>query len=282
MIANINGVQIFYETVGSGPPLVAVHGGPGLADHRIYAQWLQQLAESHQIVYYDLRGCGQSGNSPTGTYSHSDFVSDLDGLRAHLGFEQMALLGWSYGGFISLEYALRHQDRLTHLMLSDTASSGNDFDVAKQNAIDAGLPGINPQMLDALFAGKIGSDDEFRSVFAAIQPLYSTKPDPVADAAALEQMIFRHQTHNYAFSKNLPQFDLRSRLPEIRTPTLVLCGRHDWITPLKESEFIAAHIPNAELVVFEESGHGPLVEENAAFVQALRRFMAESQKPATA
>src|SRR4051812_17350608 len=101
MFATINGIRTYYETMGEGPPLIAVHGGPGLADHREYVPWLEPLADSHQVVIYDLRGCGQSEDAPNDSYSHEDFVSDLDGLRAHLGFERFAVLGTSYGGFIS-------------------------------------------------------------------------------------------------------------------------------------------------------------------------------------
>jgi proline iminopeptidase len=106
-----------------------------------------------------------------------------------------------------------------------------------------------------------------------IQPLYRARPDPAADAQALAQMRFRHRAHNYAFSRNLPGYDLRDRLGEIEVPTLVLCGRRDWITPLEESELMASKIPNAELVVFDHSGHSPMMEENEAFLAAVRRFV---------
>src|SRR5438128_1311885 len=104
MLATVNGIRTYYESMGTGPPLIAVHGGPGIGNNREYLPWLNPLADSYQIVTYDLRGCGKSDDPPSGTYSHEDFVADLDALRAHLGFERMALLGTSYGGFISQEY----------------------------------------------------------------------------------------------------------------------------------------------------------------------------------
>jgi proline iminopeptidase len=273
MYATLNGVRTFYTVQGAGPTLVCVHGGPGMSDHRGYARWLAPLADDHQLVLYDLRGCGVSGDAPDGSYSHEDFVADLDALRAHLGVERMALLGTSYGGFIALEYAVRHQDRLSHLVLADTAPSHDHHDAATRNALDSGLPGIDPAMLDELFSGRVRDDEHFRQAFAAIQPLYRVTAAPEEDAERLSAIVFRYQTHNFAFSRNLPAYDLRARLGEIRVPTLVLCGRHDWITPLDQSEYMAAHIPGARLVVFDRSGHGPMSEENEAYIDAVRRFL---------
>jgi proline iminopeptidase len=273
MNVTLNGVDIHYDVMGSGIPLIAVHGGPGMSDNRGYVQWLQPLSDTCQVISYDLRGCGRSGDAPDGSYSHQDFVADLNALRAHLGFDRFALLGTSYGGFISLEYALAHGDRLTHLILQDTAPSHHNETAARENALRSGLPGISVQQLDRLFGGRVANDDEFRESFAAIQPLYRTTRDSVADAEQLDSIVFRYATHNFAFSQNIPNYDVHDRLAEIQVPTLVLVGRHDWITPVDQSAYIAHHIPNAELVVFEHSGHGPMMEENEAFIARVRTFV---------
>jgi proline-specific peptidase len=279
----VNGVTLHYDVMGEGPPLVAVHGGPGMSDNRGYMQWLQPLADQFQIVSYDLRGCGRSSDAPNGSYSHDDFVDDLDALRAHLGFARISLLGTSYGGFISLEYALRHQDRLSHLILQDTAPSHDNEIAARENALNSGLPGISLERLDRLFGGHVAGNDEFRDTFAAIQPLYRTTVDPERDAQRLAEIPFRYQTHNFAFSQNLPRYDVRERLGEITVPTLVIVGRHDWITPVEQSEYLASHIPGARLAIFEHSGHGPMIEENEAFIAQVRAFLSDhSATPASA
>lgn len=273
MRATLNGVKIHYEVMGQGTPLIAVHGGPGLSDNRGYVRWLQPLSDTFQVVTYDLRGCGQSGDAPDDSYAHQDFVADLEALRAHLGFERFALLGTSYGGFISLEYSLRQGDRLTHLVLQDTAPSHHNELAARDNALRSGLPGISPEQLDRLFGGRVADDDELRASYAAIQPLYRTTVDPDRDAERLAGIVFRYQTHNYAFSRNIPQYDLRDRLGKIHVPTLVIVGRHDWITPVDQAEYLADHIPGARLVIFEHSGHGPMIEENDAFIACVREFL---------
>ena len=119
----------------------------------------------------------------------------------------------------------------------------------------------------------VDDNDEFRETFATIQPMYRTTVDPERDAERLTEVPFRYQTHNFAFSENIPKYDVRDRLREINVPTLVLVGRHDWITPVDQSEYMAVHIPGAQLVIFEHSGHGPMIEENEAFTAHVRTFL---------
>lgn len=280
MFVTVNDVRLFYEIMGSGPPLIAIHGGPGLGDNRQYMQYLRPLSDGFTFITYDLRGCGRSGDAPGDAYAHADFVADLDALRAHLGVDRFAVLGTSYGGFIALEYALRHPDHLTHLILQDTAPSHHHDTAARQNALRSGLPGIDQGMLEALFTGRVRDNDEFRRAFAAILPLYRTTPDARRDQDRLDAIVFRYRTHNVAFSHNIPSYDLRDRLSEIHVPTLVMCGRHDWITPVDQSEYMAARIPGARLAIFEHSGHGPMSEENDRFIRLMREFLG-SARPET-
>jgi proline iminopeptidase len=231
------------------------------------------LADSYQIVTFDARGCGRSEGKPP--YSHAQYVADLDALREHLGFETFVLTGGSYGGFIALEYALAHPDRVSHLILRDTSSSNLHHESAKANALArAGeFPDINAADLDRIFAGRMENDDDFRTTYAAIAPLYAVDYDPEKVAAEVAAITFRAETHNAAFSQNIPDYDLTGRLGEIHIPTLVIVGRHDWITPVAASEEIAGGISGAELVIFEHSGHAPQHEENERFIGVVRDFL---------
>ncbi|WP_211317962.1 alpha/beta fold hydrolase [Deinococcus yavapaiensis] len=107
-----------------------------------------------------------------------------------------------------------------------------------------------------------------------IQPLYNVDYDPEEGAKRLARIPFRYETHNWAFSRNQRRYDLAERLHEIQVPMLVTVGRHDWITPLKTSEEIAANLPNSELVIFENSGHSPQLEEKEHFLDVVRSFLA--------
>ena len=100
--------------------------------------------------------------------------------------------------------------------------------------------------------------------------LYNHDHDPERDAAAVEAGSYRHEAHNWCFQHNWPAYDLKDRLGTISVPVLVTVGRYDWITPVSSSETIAALVPDAELVIFEESGHSPQSEEREKFQQVLR------------
>lgn len=270
MKIQINGVALEYDMAGQGTAFVTVHGGPGMSSRS--GDWVsfQSLTDRFKLVSYDQRGCGQSQGQPP--YSHEQLVADLEGLRQALGLGRMVLLGGSYGGFVALEYALRHPENLHALVLRDTAASNRFQNTSKERALQSGFP-MDLEKLGRLFAGQIRDDEDFRDCYAMIQPLYTVKRDPAEEARKLAQIPFRYQTHNWAFSQNQPHYNLVPRLGEIKVPTLVTVGRHDWITPLEASQEIAAGIPQSELVVFEHSGHAPQVEERELYLQTVRNFL---------
>ena len=273
MIVNLNGAELFVDIQGEGKPIIAHHGGPGMGSHANAKAAFAPLSDSYQIVSFDARGSGQSSLTPP--FTHEQWVADLDALRDYLGFEQFIMTGGSYGGYIALEYTLAHPERVSHLILRDTAASHNYEAQAKATALAkaAAYPGINETDLNRIFAGKMDSDEDFEQVFATIAPLYDAHYDEEKTAAWLEKIAFHAETHNYAFSHNLPRFDLTNRLSEMEVPTLVIVGRHDWITPLAASEELAAGIPNAQLVIFENSGHSPQQEEPERFIEVVRDFL---------
>jgi proline iminopeptidase len=224
---------------------------------------------------YDARGCGRSADiSP---YTHEQWTADLDALTAQLDIAQFALLGHSYGGIVAQEFALAYPQRLSHLLLSDTSPNTVDDDASIGNALSAGLPGIEEGWLRELFEGRVPSDEQFRAWWELMLPLYfegGLTPEAAHEQAA--EVYFHHATHNFAFSVNNPSYDVRERLSEIRVPTLVICGANDWITPLERSRDIAARIPGAQLEVFTNSGHMPLLEETPKFLGLVRGFLAQA------
>lgn len=271
MHIEINGVNLVYDDSGGEKiPFVTLHGGPGMGSRKGDWAAFQPLTDTFRLISYDQRGNGESeGREP---YSHEQFVADLEGLRLKLNLGRIVLLGGSYGGFIALEYALRHPENLHALILRDTAASNKYQYTAKQRALASGLP-MDAERLDRLFSGRLTSDEDFRESFAMIQPLYTVRRDPEEEARRLAALPFRYQTHNWAFSRNQPNYDLTARLPEIKVPVLVTVGRHDWITPLEASQELHRLLPNSQLVIFENSGHSPHVEEQERYLQEVRNFL---------
>src|SRR5215213_7024615 len=115
-LAHLNGTELFYIEVGEGTPCLMMHGGLGF-DHTSLHPWFDPLSDVMRLVYYDHRANGRSGRPPLKTLTFEWLCADADALREHLGFEEVTVLGHSYGGFIALEYALRYPERLGRLIL---------------------------------------------------------------------------------------------------------------------------------------------------------------------
>src|SRR6266508_4793439 len=116
----IRDVSLFVRVVGGGYPLVLMHGGPS-ADHTTMLPF-RRCADRFTLVFYDHRCNGRSVGAPVSSMTWENLTADADALRERLGFERWAVLGHSFGGHVALEYALRYPDRLSHLVLLDTAA----------------------------------------------------------------------------------------------------------------------------------------------------------------
>ena len=129
------------------------------------------------------------------------------------------------------------------------------------------------EKFDRIDTGQVRDDDDLRDCWREILPLYDFVYDPAAVERKVEATPYRYEAHNYAFSVNLPGYDLKPQLPGIQAPTLITVGRTDWITPVSCSQTIAGLIPDSELVVFEKSGHSPQIEEAEAWTSTVREFL---------
>lgn len=269
MQASVNGTSLFYESVGQGRPLMLMHGGLGF-DHSYFRPWIDPLSDSAQIVFYDHRGMGRSASPADPARAElATLVADADGLRSVLGHEQIVLMGHSFGGFVALEYALTHGDRLAGLILCSTAPAWDYVEAVVTSAQKRGTPAQMQTLLEA-FGGPIPDDFAFREAAAALNSLYfHGRPLPV-----LERVRFSASAFNQTLSAFVSSFNVVDRLREVKVPTLVISGGDDFLMPVAQApQRLAAGMPRSQLVVFEESGHYPFAEEQDRFLTAVRRWL---------
>jgi proline iminopeptidase len=273
MLLPVCGTQLFCDVIGTGSPVLAFHGGLGL-DHQYLRPWLDPLADTAQIIFFDLRGHGRSGGRETLAESdHATLCADADQLRGMLTKEPVILFGHSYGGFLALEYALRYPKRVAGLVLCSTAASANHAPAAVQLAASRGVPVALAELHRAL-AEPSRSDIEFAESWRTVLPLYFHTQDPQRAASLFANTIFSAEGYNRAFFHWLGEFDVRERLREIDVPALVLSGADDWIMPPElAGNDLAKGIPHAELVVFEHSGHFPFIEESDRFTEVVSTWL---------
>jgi proline iminopeptidase len=190
----------------------------------------------------------------------------------HLGHERFVLFGHSYGGMLALEYALRHPDRLDGLILCGTAPAWDYDEEIARNAAARGTP-RELAALEAMRRIPIGSDERFRQLWVAIQPLYFHR----VDADAIEKMDagMRYSASAYELSEVLlTDFDISDRIHAITVPTLILVGADDWVTPPSQSLRIQEALLHAELAIFTASGHYLCVEEHERFIAMVGDWIA--------
>src|SRR5688572_22609042 len=131
---------LYYREIGQGQPIIVLHGGPSF-DHNYLLPDMDRLSDSFRLIYYDQRGRGKSaGNVKPEDVTIESEIEDMESLRDYFQLASVALLGHSWGALLAMEYALRHPERVSHLILMNTApASHDDFKLFRQER-DANAP----------------------------------------------------------------------------------------------------------------------------------------------
>jgi proline iminopeptidase len=272
------GVRLFVKEMGEGSPVVVLHGGPG-AHHDYLLPEFARLADGFRLYFYDQRGGGRSPVERPTDVGWRDLVEDLEALRRGLGLERPAQVGYSWGGLLALLDATERPGRARALVLVDPAAAWGDYQ----------------QRFDAEFERRSRSD-AVRRMREDLEASGLRESDPAAyrqrrfelsvagyfkdpqDARDLTPFRVQAQTREAIWRSVRGHGEkLRRRVQSVRTPTLVLHGRHDPI-PLEYAEELTEMMPNARLVVMEESGHVPYVEQPDRTFDAIREFLEEHTK----
>jgi proline iminopeptidase len=268
----VEGAPLHVITHGRGPTMLVLHGGLGL-EHTYLRPGLDSLAGIAQLAYLDIRGNGRSRDIATEStpLTMDRLVADVEAVRSALDSEQLFLVGHSFGSAIAQEYALAHPGHLAGLVL---CSGYADFDVGDVPSRAASRrTRAAREAFTALLDGAATTDEEFGTIFRAAFPLYCHQPH-----AAPVQVFDDWRPCLLALTDStrlMSAFSTRGRLASLRVPTLIIAGVDDFMTPLELcGSVLAREIADAKLVVFEESGHFPFLEEPARFDQVMREWLA--------
>lgn len=250
-----NGLDIYYEAAGEGPPLVLLHANP--LDHTMWLYQLARFARRWRVIAPDLRGYGRS-DKPESPFAFADMAADVLGAMRDAGVGRAALIGVSIGATLALQIALDRPDLVRALVLS------------------GGEAGPNP-------------------VFPALARDYASQPLAEQRAAHLRMIVGRAFAESAlgrhlltVFLEEAPRLsgraiarvfearavvDLRDRLGEIAAPTLVVNGAAD--VSLAAGRDTARRIPNARHRIVPDAGHFACFESPAAFDAAVLEFLDE-------
>jgi proline iminopeptidase len=262
------------NVIGHGPPVVLMHGGPGL-DYQTMLP-LEPLADQFTLVFYDHRCNGHSEGAEVSSMTMENLTADAEALRQALGFEKWVVLGHSFGGNVALEYALRYPKSLTRLVLINT---GGDQWWVNQNAPQLlAKRGYSPSTVQAarrFYNGQF-TPGEFLPIYVKFSKAY----DYHFSILSIIKLVgsghspkFQPEALIFGYSHALQGWTVMDRLSEIQAPTLILAGRYDFLFPTEHQVALAAGIPHARLEIIECAGHSPHMEQPAEVLRLIRDFL---------
>jgi len=255
MRTRVGTVEINYESSGRGTPLVLTHGLGNALDY--WADVAEPLARYHHVICWDVRGFGAS-DKPPGPYSTAMFAADLEGLLGVLGLDRVHLLGISMGGVIAQRFALDCPTRLRSLVLVSTSSEVGAQATANWQRLADRIEhdGIDPSVANATRS--------FSPVFA------ERHPDVVA---AMGARTAANDAKAYAAAaRAVSAYDWTADLRAVTTPTLILQGLDDQLTPPGGSVKMSRSLPNHRLLMIPEAGHNLPLEQPLLFINAVLAF----------
>jgi 3-oxoadipate enol-lactonase len=258
LIAVVDSLDIGYDDVGSGMPLLFVHAFP--LNRTMWAPQVSALVERCRCVAADLRGFGDSSVVPP--YSMEQYADDLAHLLDQLHIDKVVLVGCSMGGYVSFAFWRRHRSRVRALVLADTRAGADTEDTVarRRKLIDMARAEGPTGVANAQIPSLIGKTTRERN------------PDTFD---AVHRMIAQARTEGIvgAIEAMMLRPDSVPTLETIDVPTLIVVGEEDVPTPVKESRAMHEKIPGSRLEIVAQTGHLCNLERPAAFNHLLTEFL---------
>ncbi len=236
--APVNGVKIWYAEFGRGEPVILLHGG--LANSNYWGLLVPALEKRYRVIVMDSRGHGRSTRNAQ-PYGYDLMASDVIAVMDHLQIRKAAVVGWSDGAILGLDIAIHHPERLTKLFAFAANSDPSGVaDISKSPVFNAYIARAEKE-----YQKLSATPTEYNSFLDQISKMWATQPN---------------------FTKE--------QLAAIRTPTWIVDADHDEAIKRENTEFMAAQIPDAGLLLLPEVSHFAFLQDPQQFNEAVLHFMA--------
>jgi pimeloyl-ACP methyl ester carboxylesterase len=257
----VNDVELFYEEKGTGSEVMLFSHGY-LMDHTMYDGQIEAFQDRFRCIAYDHRGHGRS-EAVTSSYEIDALVNDAIALIEALQISPVHFVGMSTGGFVGMRVALRRPELLKSLVLIDTAADAEDKGKLKQYNLllkTVNLVGWRPVI------GRVMS--------ILFYEVFLDDPERQAEVKKWRSIITSHNKKAItAFGQAIFSRDnVVDQLQNIKTPTVVIVGKHDAATPTSDAQTMADRIHDCRMRVIPDAGHSSPVEKPRAVAEAMRVF----------
>jgi pimeloyl-ACP methyl ester carboxylesterase len=238
--AKVNGISLYYATIGQGSPVVLLHGG--LANSDYWGNQVKALAPRHLVIVVDSRGHGRSTRDAR-PYGYDLMADDVVALLDTLHIAKADVVGWSDGGILGLDLAIRHQDRVGKVFAfaANTVTSGVQEGVEKNPTFARFIERAGHE-----YARLSSTPKEYDAFVAQISKMWETQPNWTDE-----------------------------QLKSIRSPILVVDGDHDEAIKRSHIEYIAATIPGAGLLILPNTSHFAFLQDPTLFNAAVLHFLGD-------
>ncbi|MGL1890814.1 MAG: alpha/beta fold hydrolase [Spirochaetaceae bacterium] len=270
----INGVNLYFKTIGKGIPIIVVHGGPGLAHNYLFT-YFSQLCDQYQIIFYDQRACGLStGDETEKDITMENFIEDIEGIRKAFGIDKVNLIGQSYGGLITLSYAVKYPQNMGSLLILESAAANPESDIQFELIIDK-----RKSQFDKTQLSKFENELEFSNAKSEIMKKYFMI---LFKYYFFDESFLSELSLDYLTDKMVDKLFLSGRciksdpnllklLPIIKCPTLIIHGDYDPI-PVEDIRLIHNAIVQSQFIIIKDCGHFAHIEKQSQYFNEIRKF----------
>lgn len=283
--------NVWTKTIGNNPTtrLLLLNGGPGMT-HEYFECFESFLpAEGVEIIYYDQLGCGFSDNpKDTFMWDLARYVDEVEQVRKalNLGKDNFYLLGHSWGGILCMEYALKYQENLKGLIISNMMSDAPEYGKYADEVL-AKL--MDPKVLDTIRMIEEKEDYTNPKYMELLMPNYYAKhilrlpsdswPEPVNRSfGRLNSSLYvtMQGPSEFGIAGKLETWSVKNRLKEIMVPTLVIGAQHDTMDP-EHMKWMASEVKNGTYLYCQNGSHMCMYDDQDAYFKGLTEFLLRSK-----
>jgi len=279
--------NIWTKTIGDNPriKLLLLNGGPG-ATHEYFECFESFLPqEGIEFIYYDQLGCGNSDNpKDTTMWDLSRYVEEVEQVRSALNLtkDNFYLLGHSWGGLLAMQYALKYQDNLKGLIISNMMSSAPDYGKYAQDVL---AKQFDPKILDSIRQIEAKGDFENPKYMELLMPNFYAKhicripldqwPEPVTRSfGKMNQSLYvtMQGPSEFGVGGNLVNWDVKAQLPKIKTPTLTIGGTFDTMDP-EHMKWMSTQVQHGRFLFCPNGSHMDMYDDQPHYFPGLIQFI---------
>lgn len=270
----INSTELFINTFGEGTPLLVIHGGPGLS-HDYFMPHLNELAEQHQLIFYDQRAAGRSSvEQVPDSMNLSTFIRDIEAIRKSFGLQKLNVLSHSWGSLLATEYAIRYPENISAMIYVSPVPMSQVYQQEAEAGALTRMDEVFNTKRAAIMESEAFQNRTAKGIEALFMHNFSLTFRDITDLNGLKLNLndnFMKGNQMLQHFTGLESYDYFPDLKELTMPVLAIRGDNDIFLKQADDEMMSA-LPNANLLRMS-TGHFPFIEKKQSFIKAVNKFL---------